>query len=260
MSLFHRAGVNRNLFLILLAAGVLASIAVIPYIMSLGTVSGEQLPPVPLPILILAQIIQAMIMFSIAIFVGLYLGKKVGLGAPIMEGWLRAESVKEQFKSILKISIILGVIVGLLVFILDRYAFAIFIEPVTASQAEPPLWQRLLASFYGGIGEEIAMRLFLMTLIVWISYKIKRTQTGSPTNMGVWFAIILISILFGLGHLPMTARFQQISPLVVVRAVILNGVAGIVFGWLYWKRGLESAMVSHFSTDIILHVILPLFY
>jgi len=45
---------------------------------------------------------------------------------------------------------------------------------------------------------------------------------------------------------------------VVTRAIVLNGLAGIVWGWLYWKSGLEAAMVSHFSADIVLHVIWPL--
>jgi membrane protease YdiL (CAAX protease family) len=258
MGLFQRAGVNLKLFLILLVAGILANIAVIPYALSLALMRTTELP-VSFPVAVLIQIIQAAVFFSIAIFVGLFLGKKVGLGAPVLEGWLKAEPVKEKLMSILKISILLGVLVGVTLFFLDRVVFAYFIEPITASQAEPPLWQRFLASFYGGIGEEIGMRLFLMTLIVWISSKIRRMQNGLPTNLGVWIAIILISVIFGLGHLPMTAKFQQITALVVLRAVILNGIAGIVFGWLYWKKGLESAVISHFSTDMIMHVVLPLF-
>ena len=154
------AGVNRKLFFILLTASFLATIAALPYIWSLFLSSTER-PPIPLSILILAQIIQAVVMFSIMIFIGLYLGKKVGLGAPILEGWLNSESVKERFRSILKISIILGVLVGISLFFLDRVAFAVFIEPITAFQAKSPLWQRFLVSFYGGIGEEIALRLFL---------------------------------------------------------------------------------------------------
>jgi hypothetical protein len=35
----------------------------------------------------------------------------------------------------------------------------------------------------------------------------------------------------------------------------LNGVLGVAFGRLYWKKGLESAMIAHFSADIVLHVI-----
>jgi hypothetical protein len=35
---------------------------------------------------------------------------------------------------------------------------------------------------------------------------------------------------------------------------VLNGIGGIVFGWLYWRNGLESAMTAHFSADIVVHV------
>ena len=37
-----------------------------------------------------------------------------------------------------------------------------------------------------------------------------------------------------------------------------NGVAGVVFGWLYWRRGLIAAMVCHGSADVINLAILPL--
>jgi membrane protease YdiL (CAAX protease family) len=39
---------------------------------------------------------------------------------------------------------------------------------------------------------------------------------------------------------------------------VLNGLLGLAFGYLYWTRGLESAMLSHFSADLLLHVILAL--
>jgi hypothetical protein len=35
-----------------------------------------------------AQLIQIIIEFSIAIFIGLYLAKNVGFGLPVFEGWL----------------------------------------------------------------------------------------------------------------------------------------------------------------------------
>jgi membrane protease YdiL (CAAX protease family) len=97
-----------------------------------------------------------------------------------------------------------------------------------------------------------------MTLIVWIIFKIRKTADGKPTNTGIWLAIIISSVIFGLGHLPITSTLTSITPLIIVRAVVLNGVGGIIFGWLYWKKGLESAMISHFSADIVLQVIFPL--
>ena len=95
-----------------------------------------------------------------------------------------------------------------------------------------------------------------MSLFVWLFSKIKRTVNGYATDLGVWSAIVLVSVIFGLGHLPMTARFIELTPIVIARAIILNGIGGIVFGWLYWKKGLESAMVSHYSADITIHVVL----
>jgi membrane protease YdiL (CAAX protease family) len=74
-----------------------------------------------------------------------------------------------------------------------------------------------------------------------------------------WIAIAVIAVAFGLAHLPtMAAIGVPIDALVVTRSIVLNGVGGIAFGWLYWRRGLESAMVSHFSADIVLHVLLAL--
>lgn len=120
-----------------------------------------------------------------------------------------------------------------------------------------PLWKGFLASFYGAISEEIVMRLFLMTLIVWIIFKIRKTEDGKPTTLGIWIAIIVSAVIFGLGHLPITGSITSITPLIIGRAVLLNGVGGIVLGWLYWKKGLESAMMGHFSADIVLNVIYP---
>jgi membrane protease YdiL (CAAX protease family) len=259
MSLFDRTCVNKRLFLILLLACILANIAALPYTSSLGLLRLEELP-IPFPIAILVLLIQSALYSSIAIFVGLFLGRKIGLGAPLIEDWLEGVSLENRIQPIMKISIVLGILVGVSLFVLDRLAFAYFIEPVTAFQEKAPLWQRILVSFYGGIGEEVFTRLFLMTVFVWIIHKLMRKKDVIPSDKNVWLSIIIVSVVFGLGHLPMTATFTEITPLVVIRAIVLNGIAGIAFGWLYWKKGLLAAIISHFSADIILHVILPSLY
>jgi membrane protease YdiL (CAAX protease family) len=127
-----------------------------------------------------------------------------------------------------------------------------------AQTAQPPAWQGFLASFYGGIVEEILLRLFVMSLLVWLGSFISKTTEGKPTSAVFWIANILAAVLFGLGHLPATALIIPLTPLVITRAIMLNGLAGIGFGYLYWKRGLESAMIAHFSADIVLHVLFAL--
>jgi membrane protease YdiL (CAAX protease family) len=127
-----------------------------------------------------------------------------------------------------------------------------------AQTAQPAAWKGFLASFYGGIVEEILLRLFLMSLFAWLGSFISKTAEGKPTRTAFWIANILAAILFGLGHLPATAMLMPLTPFVIARAIVLNGLAGITFGYLYQSRGLESAMIAHFSADIVLHVLLAL--
>lgn len=248
-----------KLFIILLIACIFGVILVLPYTITLQGGLLQNLP-VPLYVFLAAQVIQSIVLFAVAIIVGLHLAKKVGLGLPILEGWVESREVKSYLKSILGISIGLGILAGVLIIGLD-YLFSlagVTINVAQAGQINPPAWQGFLSSFYGGINEEVLLRLFVMTLLVWIFFKIKKTEDGKPTNAGMWLAIIFAGVIFGIGHLPAVLAITTPTPLLIARTIILNCVGGIIFGWLYWKKGLESAMISHFSADIVLHVILPL--
>jgi membrane protease YdiL (CAAX protease family) len=247
-----KISINWTLFVILLIASFITSLMVLPYTLALS----PGLTNVFTPLVLIVQLIQSLIIFSIAIFIGLSLYKRVGFNLPILEGWLEGKDTVNYLKSILGISIGLGVLSGIIIVFLS-FLFTPISNIFQNASISIPVWKAFLACFYGGIGEEILLRLFLMTLIVWIIFKIKKTCDGKPTTTGIWIAIIIAAVIFGLGHLPITGTITAITPLIVVRAVLLNGVAGIVFGWLYWKKGLESAMISHFSADIVLQVIFP---
>ena len=53
------------------------------------------------------------------------------------------------------------------------------------------------------------------------------------------------------GHLPAIAALTPLTPIVILRTVGLNALLGLAFGWLFWRRGLEHAMVAHIAR--ILH-------
>lgn len=243
-------------FFILLGAAALGVVAVIPYQFTLLGGVPEEIP-VPLPLLLLLSVLQNMVLFALAIGVGLFCARRVGLGAPILEGWLRGGKVGERGRAIVVPSILLGLGAGLIIILLDVVVFAPHLPPAFQEVQLPP-WQGFLASFYGGIDEEILLRLFLVSLLAWLLSRVWKDREGKPTAGGMWLVIILASVLFGLGHLPATAQLAPLTPLLVSRAILLSGVAGLAFGYLYWKRGLESAMLAHFSTDILLHVIVVL--
>jgi len=257
--------INWRVFLLLWIAVILSVIAILPYSLSLQSNLLQTLKlPIPLPMVITLQVLQSTILFAVAIFGGLLFAGRVGLGTPILEALTRGETVPDRVRAILPISVILGVATTLLVLGLEFFYFQPALSqqlPGTAAAlnlrtGQPAAWKGFLASFYGGIAEETLLRLFVMSFLVWLGHFISKTPDGKPTNAVFWIANLLAAILFGLGHLPATAVLVPITGLVVLRAVFLNGLIGIVCGWLYWKRGLESAMVAHFSADTVLHVLL----
>jgi len=256
-----------KIFFILLGASMFGVVAVLPYSLALQGNSLSQLDiPMPLWLLITLQLLQNAVLFSVVILVGLLAANRVGLGLPILEAGLQGEAVGGKIKSILLPSILLGVIGSVLVIALDSLVFMPMLMTELGDKAaslnqealQPAAWKGLLASFYGGIAEEILLRLGLMSVLVWLGRFVSKTEDGRPTLAVLWIANILAAVLFGLGHLPATAALFQITPLVVTRAIVLNGFVGIVAGYLYFKYGLEAAMISHFSADIVLHVILAL--
>lgn len=250
-----KSAINWRIFILLLILSLLSVCAVFPYILS---VQGELIKQIGIPPLAIfsAQIIQSAVLFSIAIFFGLLLTKKIKFRLPLLEAFVSKKDYRKIFKNISVLSVISGAVTAIAIYAVD-HIFAIQGSAISTSQNYAPIWQKLLASFYGGITEEILMRLFLMSLLIWISMKIAR-QTN-PSNIGIIFSILIAAVIFGLGHLPITASLTTITPLIVIRAIVLNGIGGIVFGWLFWKRGLESAIIAHFTADIFLLTLLPLF-
>jgi len=248
---------NWKLFHILFAAALVSSVLVLPYALNMVVDNLAELP-LPLPLLLAISVAQAAILFGVAIIVGLILAPRVSLGVPLLETLVEGRRPPIELRSYLTISVGAGVLAGVLI-IAGDYMFFLLGSPLTLFTADLPAWWRgLLAAFYGGIAEEVLMRLFLMTLLVWIFSKIVKTGANQPPAMLMWTSIVIAAAIFGILHLPATAAITPLTDLVVVRALVLNALGGIIFGLLYWKKGLESAMIAHFTADIVLHVILQL--
>ena len=257
---------NWTIFLILLVASIVGTVAVLPYTLALQSSALADLElPIPLWLLITLQVLQSTVLLAVVILFGLLAANRVGLGLPILEARLRGEPIGQQIKAILFPSILLGILGSVLIILLDLWVFNPLLTAEQGLEAaalnltsQPAAWKGLLASFYGGINEELLLRLGLMSIFVWIGHFVSKTEDGRPTLAVLWIANILAAVLFGLGHLPVTATLVTITPLVVARAIVLNGVFGVAAGYLYYKHGLEAAMFSHFTADIVLHVLLVL--
>jgi len=257
--------VNGKLFWILLALGIIGTITVWPLIVLLHGGLFQMLS-ISAPLLFGKYLLSSAIFLAGIIFIGLALGKQVGLGVFIE---------RRRLFSILLFAILIGFLAGFSILVVDSALSIlrsgsvipdIFGEQVSEVVSFPPKestghvfltpWQGFLVALYGGLVEEIFVRFFLMTLLVWGLWKVtKKTQ---PSSLIMWVAIVVVAFVTGLVHVPVMASFSALSFSLLFRIWLLSIIPAILFGWLYWKRGLGIAMAAHFSTDIFVFVLFPL--
>ena len=107
--------------------------------------------------------------------------------------------------------------------------------------------------------EEIMMRLFLMSLVVFIVSKMFfRNKKEIPTLVFV-IANILSALLFAAGHLPSTATMTTLTPVIIIRCFLFNGGLGIAFGYLYRKYNIRYAIISHGLCHLIADILMLIF-
>jgi len=241
-------------FFVLFVAGMLGALAILPYQLVLLPEAARRLP---LALVIASGIVNSAIFIAVAVGVGLAAARAVGLRAPVSAAIAYGGDALAEARRLGPWSALaLGAGTAVVIIALDLALFRAQASALAAATAaRPERWQGLLASFYGGLTEELLTRLLLVSVIVWLLGRIWRDADGKPASGAFVTAIVGAAALFGLGHLPATAALAPLTPPLVVRAVLLNGIAGVLFGWLYWRRGLEAAMLAHFGADVVLHVI-----
>ena len=182
--------------------------------------------------------------------IGIFLGKKVGL-------WRDERSFT---KKPLIISLVISVIGGLALILPDILFFARHSTAIAESYAAKPTVAYLVAMVtYGGVIEEVMLRLFMMSLVAFILHKLFGKGTDKPTTAILVSANVVAAILFAAGHLPGTFILLGSSPMIIVRCFLLNGGFGLLFGYLYRKYGLRYAMIAHAGCHVISKLIWILF-
>jgi hypothetical protein len=246
-------------FAILFGAALIGVACVMPYTLELTAQAFAQAVArlrQPRWVIILLQSAQSAVLIALATGFGLLIAHQIELGAPLLAGLLAGQDVTAQVEAMLAPAIILGVGSSALMMVLEITIFWPRLPKAMLDAPIPALWKRFLACFYGGIDEEILLRLFLLSLLAWLIGFIWHDANGLPTLGALWIANILAALIFGLGHLPATiAIVKKLTPLLVVRALLLNGIVGVAAGYLYWRYGIEAAMLAHFSADLVFHLI-----
>jgi hypothetical protein len=167
------------------------------------------------------------------------------------------------------LAVAIGTASSILMILAEKLIFLRFLPAGMNTFQFSPLYL-FAALLYGGIIEEVLLRLGLMTVVLWlITAAFGRRRTGGSAiqvkrpigEKEAWTAILISALAFAAGHLPATAQLLGLSTPIVLRAIILNGIPGIGFGWLYWKKGLVYAILGHMITHLVSQlVMLPLLF
>ena len=182
--------------------------------------------------------------------IGIILGKKPGL-------WKDETAIT---KHPLMITIVISVIGGLALILPDILFFGKYSQVIMDSYAVKPTVPYMIAAvLYGGVIEEVMLRLFMLSLIAFILQKIFAREKELPTTGILIVANVIVALRFAAGHLPATAILMGITPMILFRCFLLNGGFGLLFGWLYRKYGLRYAMLAHGGCHVISKLIWILF-
>lgn len=232
-------------FSILLVAAVFGSVAILPYSVRLLKESkkGKSLK-LPLWMIVFLSLLQNIVLFAVIIGIGLLAAHQIGLGAPLIGG-----------ASLMLPPLLLGILGGCFLLCADLLFLPYFPEKLLKTTLKTTQWENFTASFYGGINEELFSRLFGVSVIAWLLSRVWHTPTGLPTDSIFWIAIVIMAILFALGHLPtLKSLLGTITPVMFFRTILLNTPIGLLCGLLFWHYGITAAIIAHFVADIVYHV------
>jgi hypothetical protein len=251
-------GVRIRLFLILFFLGMVGVVSFLlvdlASLVALFPVPPGSEAPVITPAIKLLSLIQPTVLLAIAIVTGVLLARRVGLSSPFAESLAAGEPPLPALRPQLAPGVVGSVIGGLSILVMAA-GFRTLLTPETSERISSfgrlvPLPTRLL---YGGITEELLLRWGFMTLIVWAVWRLFQRRRNEPTPLAFVVAILVSSFVFGLGHLPIAILLLGEPTVALILYVILaNSAFGIVAGYLYRKYGLESAIIAHMLTHVIL--------
>ena len=198
----------------------------------------------------LASMIEYGITFGVILaLIGILLSKKINL-------W---NKFKLDKKAII-VTLIIAVISALVLFPGDKLIFGSLNSWVNDQYTVKPTIYKILGGLLvGGIIEEVMLRLFFMSLVVFIGNKIfNKNKKEIPVKLYI-IANIFASLLFAASHIPSTMTMTSITPVILIRCFLFNGGLGLCFGYLYRKYDIRYAMIAHGFAHLISDILMLIF-
>ena len=181
--------------------------------------------------------------------------KPLGLGPQLNLMMLSAET-RAQLRRSWWLAPIVGVAAAIVDVAVDHFFFAGETMRRTPDlSSHPPVINRVSVVTIGSIGEELFFRVGVATLVAWAVYWLLNRVKDDPRSLAQWSGILVAATWSGLWHAGMVGNPAENFG----RVMTVNVIGSVVYGWFYWRRGFELAVLSHIALNTTLYVGMPAF-
>lgn len=195
----------------------------------------------------LTGFVVALAVGTIVVVLGLAMAHRLGHRPPLLTGRLAS-------------AFALGGAVGGSLLLVLVYVL-VPLEPDLAARlqarAQAPAWLPWALATEASVLEELVFRLFLFTLVVWLCARGWRHPPERIRGVWVWSANAISALAFAAVHLPAWLGALEPTAVLIAAVVALNAIAGVFLGYLYWRWGIEAAILAHFAADLVVQGLGP---
>src|SRR5262245_6921786 len=188
---------------ILWAAGLIGAVAALPFFFHIHAAALEKAAAKGLtgPLVAALFVLQAGVLLTIAVPVGLWAASRLALRAPLSEALATGRNLREAARPFLGTAVLAGVATGVVLWLLSVFVVHPAMPDEFTAMRRGITWQGLPVSITGGITEELLFRLFFLSVLgLGARRLLTPTADGLPATP-FWVANGLAALFFGLGHI-----------------------------------------------------------
>jgi hypothetical protein len=232
---------------VLSASFALASAATVPLLLPSLPENARELP-LPLWAFCLVLAVQLALVYGLIALAGCRLARRVGHEpVPVLSAlWTRKN--QHPSRRDIGIPVVAGLACGVFLVVVVGAIQRLLPSTLPGTLHPPGILAALAASSAGSVGEEILFRLFGLSLLV-------RVLPGNTA--GVALGVAISAAVYGVAHAPgfvfLFGGLHNVPYASWIWLMGLNGLCGVTFAMVYLRRGIEFAILTHFSTDVVWH-------
>lgn len=240
---------NKRYFFTLWALCILSTFAVIPFVQTVALFSGE--PSLEFtPMVLVYMTLESIIVHGLILFFGLRFAEKIGIR------FLLLEANVHYWDDLIKPSLFAGVGCASFMFIVDALLPSSSFTLSALAQSVAPL-HGFLTAVFGVLNQEVILCLFGVSGIALLLKRVFENERSRSLIMVM--SIVIAALLFGLFHLPVFLHaVATLGFPLIIRIMLLNLISGVTFGLIFWRKGFETAVLTHCIVDLIIYALMPL--